>query len=93
MSPHFHSKDQQVRNDKTITTTEALELVERILGQGYAPTRTTLIKWLTRFDLGYQMGGGDYTRAEWRVYKRKLEDFIRGKSGIKTKRDDEAISR
>ena len=75
---------------KTISTTEALALCAKILGK--PPSRWTLIQWCSKFGIGYQMGSGLYARAYWRVYPDKLEAYIRGKSGIKTKTDEEAIS-
>lgn len=39
---------------KTYTTEEALELLSRV---GIRTTKPTLINWLTKFELGHQIGG------------------------------------
>lgn len=56
---------------KTYTTEEALELAGKV---GIKPTKPTLISWLTKFDLGHQIGGKG---GHWIINATKFDNWLK----------------
>lgn len=53
------------------TATEAIALTKEVMGVSVA--RSTLLSWIEKHDLGFQLGGkGSY----WHIHKKKFDAFL-----------------
>ena len=59
-----------MKEKKYITTKEAIDLIKEISQRTI--TKTTVYKWIRRYNIGYRMGG------RWMINKKLLTKFIKG---------------
>jgi hypothetical protein len=61
------------KKENRINTNQAIEIV---ISQGIHCTRTSLLTWVNKYQLGKKVGG------RWYIDSIRLEKFLEGKSGV-----------
>lgn len=75
MAKEKHERPGDDELEKYYNTTKALEVAE---AAGIRVTRVTLIAWVEKHGLGFQLGGPD---SSWWIDKAKFDEFIGQKGG------------
>lgn len=62
---------------ETLTIKEAIEKLRVVYPDRPAVSRTAIVSWVDKYNLGYKLGG------RWIVDEEKFENFIKGKRNEK----------